>query len=483
MVWVISWRTNNLFSIRWKLGGALLAVVIVSVGIMAFLINQNNNTQFQQYLQNGNVAYTQRLTNNLEQYYIQGQSWNGVQDILIASLRTANDRLVVADNSGKIVGDTSDQLIGKSSDSLGSTNGADLQVSGQKVGTLYIALTSGMGKGYMGGRGMMGTSSSPAVISSQTSDGDFLNRINGYFWIAGIIAIAVALLLGIFLTRQITLPIKALNAGAKKISEGALGHRVKVNSRDEIGELGNSFNDMAARLDNSEQSRRRLVSDVTHELRTPLTIIQGTVDGISDGVFQPDKEHLDTIREQTVLLTHLVNDLRELSLAEAGQLKLECLPANLVELVQKKLAQFEVNAQTKKIQLMFEPQPGLPSLNIDARRIEQVLGNLLSNAIRHTPEGGLITVAVKMVEANPEVKTDSLVVSVSDTGEGIPPADLPHVFERFYRVETSRSRSEGGAGLGLAIVKQMVQAHGGQVWVESAPAKGSIFYISLPYEK
>jgi signal transduction histidine kinase len=464
-----------LFSLRWKLGGALLLVVLVSVGIMAFLTNQNTTAQFQQYLQSGNMAYTQKLVNNLAQYYSQGQGWNGVQEILLAALRTNGDRLSLADNSGKIVADTADQLIGKP----GAGNGTPIQVSGQTVGTLYLDLTStGMGRGYMGGRG---TAATP-MNAVQTSEGNFLSRINSYIWIAGLIAIAVALVLGVFLTRQITRPLQALNSGAKHISEGDLSYRVKVHSGDEIGKVAESFNNMAIKLDSSEQSRRRLVSDVAHELRTPLTIIQGTVDGIADGVFQPDKEHLDSIREQTVLLTHLVNDLRDLSMAESGQLKLERLPTSMVDLVQRKLSQFEVKARQKNVKLILQAHTAIPSINIDAKRIEQVMGNLLSNAIRHTPGGGQVTVSLKTLNSDSKTEKNSLIVSISDTGEGIPAEHLPHLFERFYRIENSRSRSEGGAGLGLAIVKQMVQAHGGSVRVDSQPGQGSTFYFSLPLE-
>jgi signal transduction histidine kinase len=196
---------------------------------------------------------------------------------------------------------------------------------------------------------------------------------------------------------------------------------------------------------------------------------------------QPDKEHLGSIREQTVLLTHLVNDLKDLSLAESGQLKLDRQSDNIVDLVQRKLTQFEINAHQKNVRLILEAQPSIPSINIDAKRIEQALGYLLSNAIKHTPEGGQITVSVKMVNADSPADKNLLIVSVADTGEGIPAEHLPYIFERFYRVETSRSRSEGGAGLGLAIVKQMVQAHGGRVWVESQVGRGSTFYFSLPY--
>jgi signal transduction histidine kinase len=469
-------------SLRWKLGGALLLVVLVSVGIMAYLTNQNTSAQFQQYIQGGNTAYTQRLVNNLEQYYIQQHGWNGIQEILNVSLRTSSDRLVLADNSGRIVGDTANRLLdGKSIESLGNSNGISIQVSGQSAGTLYLFLsTSEMGKGYMGGRGMTNNAGSSNLVASQTTEGDFLNRVNNYLWIAGLIAIAVALLLGVFLTRQITRPLQALTIGSKHISEGNLSYRVKAHSNDEIGKLAASFNEMAMKLDNSEQARRRLVSDVAHELRTPLTIIQGTVDGIGDGIFQPDKEHLDSIKEQTSLLTHLVNDLRDLSLAESGQLKLELQLTDIVNLAQRKINQFEVNARRKNIRLNLESPSKLPEIRIDSRRLEQVIGNLLSNAIRHTPEGGKITVSIKTSDDSKDRK-ETLIISVADTGEGIPPEHLPHLFERFYRVETSRSRAEGGAGLGLAIVKQMVQAHGGQVWVESQTSHGSTFYISLPY--
>lgn len=470
-----------MFGLRWKLGGALLLVVLVSVGIMAFLTNQNTATQFQQYIQGGDTVYTQRIIANLQQYYSQKQSWSGVQDILNASLRTNSDRLVLADNTGMVIADTADLLTGKPA-SQGLSNGIPVQVSGSTVGTLFLDISStGMGRGYMGGRGMMG--GSPTSSSPQTAQGDFLSRVNSYIWIAGIIAIAVALLLGVFLTRQITRPLRALNAGAKHISEGDLSYRVKVRSRDEIGQLADSFNDMASKLENSEQSRRRLVSDVAHELRTPLTIIEGTVDGIEDGIFPPDREHLESIKEQSGLLTHLVNDLRDLSLAESGQLKLERLPVSMIDLVQRKASQFEMSARQKNIRLTTEIPPLLPEVRIDSKRIEQAIGNLLSNAIRHTPEGGQITISLKISQNSAKTGTEAIIISVADTGEGIPAEHLPHLFERFYRVGTSRSRSEGGVGLGLAIVKQMVEAHGGQVWAESQMGKGSTFYIGLPLEK
>jgi signal transduction histidine kinase len=469
-------------SLRWKLGGALLLVVLISVGIMAFLTNQNTTSQFQQYVYSSNTTYTQNMVKNLEQYYTQTKSWSGVQEILNLSLRSSNDRLVLADNSGKIVADTANLSVGKSSGELGSGSGTPVLVSGQQAGTLYTFLSfTGTGRGYMGGRGMTGNTGSPPASMIQNVEEAFLGQINNYLWIAGIIALAIAFLIGLFLTRQITRPITALAHGAGHIAEGDLSHRVKINSRDEIGKLAVSFNNMAVKLENSEQARKRLVSDVTHELRTPLTIIEGTVDGIIDGIFQPDREHLGSIKEQTALLTHLVSDLRDLSLAESHQLKLELTHINIVELLRRKLAQFAVPAGAKNIQLRLDATTLVPEIKVDVLRIDQVITNLLSNAIRHTPEGGQIIASVKKDENLSESGKASILLSVADNGEGIPAAHLPHLFERFYRVESSRSRSEGGAGLGLAIVKQMVEAHGGQVWVESQPGRGSIFYISLPF--
>jgi signal transduction histidine kinase len=308
-----------------------------------------------------------------------------------------------------------------------------------------------MGRGYMGGQMM---------ASPEITEEDVLDQVNDSLWKAGLITAAVALVTGLILTRQITRPVKALITGARRLSKGELSYRVKTRSNDEIGELADSFNSMAATLEQVEQSRRQLTADIAHELRTPLTIIEGTVEGILDDVFEADNEHLNSIKEQTLLLTHLINDLRDISLAESGQLTLNVQSTDIVDLAERVI-------------LSYQPNAGEKNIRLDPVRIEQVISNLLRNAIHHTPAGGSITVTLGRVD-------NSLELSVSDTGEGINPDDLPHVFERFYRSGTSRSRNEGGTGLGLAIAKQMVEAHGGTVTVESTPGKGSTFRISLP---
>jgi signal transduction histidine kinase len=330
----------------------------------------------------------------------------------------------------------------------------------------FVQHAETLGHGW-GGGGML---NSPAFLAAQEQ---FQTDTERNLWIAGAAGVALALLLGFFFTRQIVSPLDRVAAAARRVAGGDLKQRVEVMGSGELAELGNSFNAMSQSLEAGEQSRQRLIADIAHELRTPLTVIEGTVDGIADGVFKPDAEHLDSIKEQSALLTRLVNDLRDLSSAESGQLKLEKTPTDIVDLVKRGLAAAAVKAREKNIELNLKAADGIPEIEIDPVRIEQVVGNLLANAIRHTPEGGSINVSINTKETN-------LTLDVSDSGEGIPPEHLPHIFERFYRVGASRARSEGGTGLGLAIVKQMVEAHGGSVWAESQPGEGSTFHISLP---
>jgi len=464
--------------LSWKLWAALLLVVLLSVGLMALLTGGAANLEFQQYVSQGNTVYVNNLAKNLGDYYTSHSGWAGIQPVVTSALRSNSERIILADASGQIVADTDAALIGKTATSSGLEAGVAVKSGSTTVGALWVlaagetALTSpGARKGYMGGM-----NSSPATTTIITNPEEaYISNVNKATIIAGVISVAFALLLGWVLTRQITRPVLALNYGARQIAKGELKHRVNIKSKDEIGDLAASFNAMAVNLENSEQSRRRMITDIAHELRTPLTVIDGTVDAIMDGVFQPDKERFDSIKEQTQILNHLVSDLRDLSLADAGQLKLEMKSTDLKDLISHKISQLAVKAQAKNIRLELTPPPPLPEVMADPARIDQVITNLVTNAIRHTGAGGSITLTLS-TDADPA----NISITVTDTGEGIAPEHLPHIFERFYRAAPSRSRQEGGAGLGLAIVKQMVEAHRGTVRAESQPGSGATFVITLP---
>jgi signal transduction histidine kinase len=299
------------------------------------------------------------------------------------------------------------------------------------------------------------------------------NAVGRFFLWGGLVAVAIALLLTFFLSRRILAPVKALTSAAERVGRGDFSQRVKTKDKGELGELANTFNSMASDLERAEKLRQNMVADVAHELRTPLSNIRGYLEALRDGVIKPDAETIRSLSEEATLLSRLVDDLQELSLAEAGELKLDCQAEDIAELINQTVAAVRGQPAVKKISVSIDLPDKLPPVNIDSHRISQVLRNLLENAVAHTAKGGSITVAAKQRDSWVEV-------SVTDTGEGIPAEDLPNIFERFYRVDKSRARATGGSGLGLTIAKRLVEAHGGKIEAHSELGKGSRFTFTLP---
>ncbi|MFC2095343.1 ATP-binding protein, partial [Candidatus Bipolaricaulota bacterium] len=243
-------------------------------------------------------------------------------------------------------------------------------------------------------------------------------------------------------------------------------------SADELGRLASSFNEMAASLESSEQVKKRLIADISHELRTPITAVRTTLEGLRDGVMQPTQETLTALHDKILLVTRLVQDLHQLALADTGRLSIQPSPISIARILETILETIGVQLEDEDIHLERAIEASLPSVEADAHRIEQVLLNLLANAIRHTPEGGRILVRAKQVEAE-------IQVAVCDSGPGLSETDLSHVFDRFYRADAARS-SETGTGLGLSITKALVEAHGGRIWAENLPEGGACFAFTLP---
>jgi len=292
--------------------------------------------------------------------------------------------------------------------------------------------------------------------------------------LAGLAAGAGGILVVSLGTRRALAPVRTLTAAARKLGSGDLSQRVPTRGRDEIGELGNTFNEMAGTLERAEQQRRTMTADIAHELRTPLSNVQGYLEAIMDGVVAPDAGTIETLHEQTLHLSRLVEDLRLTATAEAGALRLERSPLRIGDVAQETVEAFRTRALDRGVQLDLHIRPNLPDVQADHTRLHQVVANLLQNALTHTPEGGNVTVSVG------RAGDDRVRLEVADTGPGIPPDRLPHIFEQFYRVDPSRSRETGGAGLGLTIVKRLVEAHGGRVSAESEPGRGTRISVELP---
>jgi len=284
---------------------------------------------------------------------------------------------------------------------------------------------------------------------------------------------AAALLLAVILAAFLMRPIRQLTHAADQVAAGDLSQRVPATSRDEIGQLATTFNQMADSLQRAQKSRQAMTADIAHELRTPLSVQRANLEALQDGIYPLTQENLAPIIQQNRLLTKLVNDLRTLALADAGALEMERVQTDLTKLIARICSDFEPAFAEAGIKLSFTPEAGIPLLNLDPARINQVINNLLQNSLRHTPKGG-------RVEVKLDREPGTTVIRIRDTGEGIPEEALPLLFERFYRSDQARSRDTGGTGLGLTIARQLVEAHHGSLTAANHPDGGAVFEIRLP---
>jgi two-component system, OmpR family, sensor histidine kinase BaeS len=292
---------------------------------------------------------------------------------------------------------------------------------------------------------------------------------------AGAIAAGLSLLLAIGLAYTLMRPVREMTRAAHRLGEGDLSQRVQATGDDELAVLGQTFNRMADSLQKSEQSRRALTADIAHELRTPLAVQRAHLEALQDGIYPLTAENLTPILDQNLLLTRLVDDLRTLAMADAGQLKLERMPTDLAGLTERLADRFRPQADARGISISVQENSEMQALilDVDSMRIEQVVGNLLSNALRHTPDQGRIEISLERL-------IDRVCLKVRDSGPGIPPEALEHIFDRFYRADRSRNRNDGGAGLGLAIARQLAEAHGGTLEAANTSQGGAEFSLSLP---
>lgn len=473
-----------------RLMGAFVVVIVLGLVVVALSANRAATSGFQLYITREGQAFAERLAPRLASYYAQNQSWKGVDTLLRTGTgagatsdrgrgswmmrpdwtmgqdwgwgpmmmgwdtwMTRDLHVLLADGQGNVVADSTEEWNGRALTSNTLTAATPIQVDGRTVG--FLAATP---------RSAASAPSTPAT--------DYLSSVNRSILLAALASGGIALVLGFVLLRQITLPLGALTVAARKIAAGDLQQRVTVRHGDEIGELAQTFNLMADNLAREEELRRNLMADIAHELRNPLTIIQGQLDAMLDDMMPLDAENVASVRDEAALLARLVADLRVLSLSGVGQLKLACVPTDPVDLLQSAVKGVQ-QAQGKAIDLELDTPESLPSVHVDADRIAQVIRNLVSNAVRYTPDGGRVVVRGRTMNG-------ALEISVIDNGTGIAAEELPHVFDRFYRSSIARTHARDGSGLGLAIVKQLVEAHKGRVGAKSDAGKGTRFWFTLP---
>lgn len=436
-------------SLRVKILAAMVVVIIAGVVITAWNATRSSTGEFQSYVMHGQTTRQKRFVVSLTNFYISEQSWTNVQSLVDQISEMSGERIVVADSNQITVGDSEGKLVGSTAD-----NNWNFKVPGSDgatVGYLYIN----------------------PLLEADTSTSDYIISVSRSVWLGALIAILIAFFATLLISRGILHPVEELTAAARKMQSGDLSVRVNVESKDEIGVLGASFNAMVESVTKQEQLRKNMVSDIAHELRTPLSNILGYLEAANDGLISPNQALVSNLFEEATLLNHLIDDLQELAQADAGHLRLELVTIHLDEILQSTIDNFAPTCQKLGIRLSGEFVSDLPTVKADPQRLAQILRNLMGNALDYTPPEGKITLKAQVDE--PFVR-----IEVIDTGSGVEPEHLPYIFERFYRADPSRARSSGGSGLGLAIVKQLIQAQGGNVGVISEPGNGSTFYFSLP---
>ncbi|MCK4274412.1 MAG: HAMP domain-containing protein [Dehalococcoidales bacterium] len=443
-------------SLNFRLLAAFALVIIVIIGSVFFFTYHTTRGEISRFGERVELMQDKRMELELSRYHQVLRSWEGVQPFVVQWGKLYGRRIILTDNEGTVVADSDETLLGSP----------------------YTEAEPGQPMSPMMGTGTIG------VLRISHGESPDINRaalqityrtIGRFFLWAGLLAVGIALLLTFILSRRILAPVKALSSAAREFGKGNFSRRVDSKGKGEVGELARSFNSMADNLEHTERLRRDMVADVAHELRTPLSNLRGYLEAIKDAVIKPDEATIHSLNEEASTLSRLIDDLQELSLADAGELKLIIQPEDVSRLIKETVTALQAKAAAKGLTISADLPDGLPEVNIDSHRIRQVLHNLLENAVAHTGQGGRITVTARH-------RDDKVYISVADTGEGIPADDLPMVFERFYRVDKSRARATGGSGLGLTIARRLVEAHGGTIDVESQPGQGSTFTFTLPIQ-
>jgi len=450
-------------SLAIKLTLAFLVVSLVGAILVGIIIHRQTNTAFDRFLIN---RVGTNIAEELAEYYQIHRSWVGIEgrlrrDVYLESqspgmgFQQPSNYLVasfllVGPDGRVILGNRTE--IGKQILKRELRKAIPIEVDGDVVGLLLPRSVLGL----FGG-------SSPEEI--------FLVNVNQAILIGALVTVAIALILGGILAYSLTRQLRELTAATERVADGEFGYQVEVRSNDELGELARSFNKMSTDLERSTRVRKQMTADIAHDLRSPLSVILGYTEALNDNKLDGTPEVYDVLYKEAGQLSHLIDDLRTLSLVDAGELSLNVQSISPGELLEDTYRAYKQQAEEKSINLRVKVEPDTPRLKVDPNRMIQVLGNLVSNALRFTPEGGEIVLGAGAVAGDVRL-------FVNDNGPGITPQDLSNIFNRFYRSDQSRSHN-GETGLGLSIAKSLVEAQGGEITVESKPGE-TIFTMIFP---
>jgi signal transduction histidine kinase len=447
-------------SLTLKLTLAFLFVSVIGVALTAIIVSQRTQREFDQFVLD---RYQVDLLDDLSQYYQQTSSWDSINAIVIRNPYRRGGRgpgsfpapVTLVDVQGVVVYSGLHHEAGTllSDDEL--QNRVPVEVEGEPVG--WVLFSEFFSQNY------------PPPESPESR---FLDSLNQAVIFGALGAIAVALLIGILLARTISRPVREVTAATQIVAGGDLGYQVPVRTKDELGDLAESFNLMSTDLAEANELRRQMTADIAHDLRTPLSVILGYLESLTSGKLQSTPETFNIMYTKAQHLQHLIDDLRTLALADAGELTLIRRPVDPALLLEHTALDHMVQAQEQEVTIRVEADESLPQIEVDPDRMAQVLGNLVSNALRYTPKGGEILLAA-------ERDAGSILLKVQDSGAGIDSKDIAHIFDRFYRSDKSRQQN-GESGLGLAIARSIVEAHGGTLSAESIQDNGAVFIIAFP---
>jgi len=446
-------------SITAKFMFAFVAVSLISTLLVVAFTRWRSREEFRSFLIDQNRP---GIVGAAASYYHTHGSWDGISQSDVLSHQESAPGPPPEFNNGPFTlvdGKTGRVVLAGQGYDAGSVlplsaipNGIPIQADNQTVGVLMI---------------------NRPVFRITPPGSAFLDRINLQTFLGGLLAVGVALVLALVLARTLTKPIRELTNATQVVSGGALGHQVPVRSKDELGQLASSFNVMSADLVRSLQIRRQMTADIAHELRTPISIILGHAEAVHDGIMAASLETFEIIRDEAARLERLVEDLRTLSMADAGELQLMLGPSAPYELLVQAQKAYAHQAAQQDVKLEVLADRGLPDVEVDAQRMKEVFTNILDNALRYTPPGGKIVLSA-------DRSGDAVEFKVQDSGPGLPAQELERIFDRFHRVQTARSREEGGSGLGLAIAKSIVERHQGSIRAESQEGRGLAIILRLP---